>query len=84
MNNFQYKNNRITTAVLLAAGTGSRLQPLTDDMPKCLTEVSGISILERLTNCLIYHGFKRLIVVVGHRDDCIRGFLGNSIERFNN
>ena len=78
MSNFQYKNNRITTAVLLAAGTGSRLQPLTNDMPKCLTEVSGTSILERLTLCLRYHGFKRLVVVVGHMDDCIRGFLGNS------
>ncbi len=80
MNDFQYKNNRITTAVLLAAGTGSRLQPLTNDMPKCLTEVSGTSILERLTHCLRYHGFKRLIVVVGHMDDCIRRFLGTSIN----
>ncbi len=80
MSNFQYKNNKITTAVLLAAGTGSRLQPLTDDMPKCLTEVSGTSILERLTHCLCYHGFKRLIVVVGHMDNCIRRFLGNSIN----
>jgi choline kinase len=80
MSNFQYKNNKITTAVLLAAGTGSRLQPLTNDMPKCLTEVSGTSILERLTHCLSYHGFRRLIVVVGHMDDCIRRFLGNSIN----
>jgi NDP-sugar pyrophosphorylase family protein len=80
MSNFQYKNNRITTAVLLAAGTGSRLQPLTNDMPKCLTEVSGTSILERLTHCLSYHGFRRLIVVVGHMDNCIRRFLGNSIN----
>ncbi len=80
MNNFQYKDKRITTAVLLAAGTGSRLQPLTNDMPKCLTEVSGSSILERLTHCLCYHGFRRLIVVVGHMDDCIRRFLGNSIN----
>jgi choline kinase len=80
MSHFQYKNNRITTAVLLAAGTGSRLQPLTNNMPKCLTEISGTSILERLTHCLRYHGFKRLIVVVGHMDDCIREFLGNSIN----
>jgi choline kinase len=80
MSNFQYKNNRITTAVLLAAGTGSRLQPLTNDMPKCLTEVNGTSILERLTLSLCYHGFKRLIVVVGHMDDCIRRFLGTSIN----
>jgi len=76
----QYKENKITTAVLLAAGTGSRLQPLTNDAPKCLTDVNGISILEQLTLCLQYHGFKRLIVVTGYMDTCIRRFLGNSIN----
>ncbi len=75
-----FKENRITTAVLLAAGTGSRLQPLTNDAPKCLTDVNGISILEQLTLCLQHHGFKRLIVVTGHLDPCIRRFLGNSIN----
>ncbi|GBD97678.1 bifunctional IPC transferase and DIPP synthase [bacterium BMS3Abin06] len=80
MGKFEYENNRITTALLLAAGTGSRLQPLTNDVPKCLTEVSGVSILERLTLCLRQHGFERLIVVVGYLDSCIRRFPGNSIN----
>ena len=40
--------DRIKTALLLAAGTGSRLQPLTEDLPKCLTEVNETTILERL------------------------------------
>ena len=38
---------RITTALLLAAGTGSRLFPITENSPKCLTLVSDKSILER-------------------------------------
>lgn len=80
MRKFEYENSRVATALLLAAGTGSRLQPLTNDAPKCLAEVSGVSILERLTLCLRDHGFKRLIVVVGHMDSCIRRFLGNSIN----
>ena len=67
---------RVTTAVLLAAGTGSRLKPLTNDAPKCLTEVSGISMLERQVCCLRQHGFKRLIVVVGHLRHGIQEFLG--------
>jgi choline kinase len=66
---------QVTTAVLLAAGTGSRLQPLTNDAPKCLTEVNGIAILERLVDCLCRNGFKRLVVVVGYLDDCVRDFL---------
>jgi choline kinase len=38
---------RISTALLLAAGTGSRLYPMTQNSPKCLTLVNEISILER-------------------------------------
>jgi choline kinase len=64
--------SQVSTAVLLAAGTGSRLQPLTNDAPKCLTEVNGTSILERLVYCLHQNQFKRLIVVVGYLDHCIR------------
>ena len=63
---------RITTALLLAAGTGSRLQPLTHDSPKCLTEINGTTLLERLVCSLHAAGFKRLIVVVGYLDSCIR------------
>jgi len=66
---------RITTACLLAAGTGSRLQPLTHSIPKCLTEINGRPILERLISCLREQGFKRLVVVVGHLEQCIRKFL---------
>ncbi len=76
----EYKKEKISTALLLAAGMGSRLQPLTNNAPKCLTEVSGVSILERLTLCLRHHGFKRLIVVVGYMDFSIREFLGDSIN----
>ena len=65
----------VTTALLLAAGTGSRLQPLTDDEPKCLTEIDGITILERQVRCLHQWGFKRLVVVVGYLEHRIREFL---------
>ncbi len=65
----------VTTALLLAAGTGTRLQPLTFDAPKCLTEVGGIPILERLVNNLRAKGFERLVVVIGHLGDRIQEFL---------
>ncbi len=70
-------NERVTTALLLAAGTGSRLYPFTRNAPKCLTIVNGMSILERLISSLNQHGFKRLVVVTGHQENCIRDFLGN-------
>ena len=70
------KNEQVRTALLLAAGTGSRLSPLTDKSPKCLVEVNEISILERLIHSLQLHNFKRLVIVVGHEANCIRNFLG--------
>ena len=73
------KNSQIRTALLLAAGTGSRLAPLTDKSPKCLVPVNEISILERLVDTLRSHNFKRLVIVVGHRADAIRNFLGTRI-----
>jgi len=70
-----FPQKRITTALLLAAGTGSRLLPLTKKSPKCLTLVNETSILERLVKSLNQNGFKRLVVVTGHLEDCIRNFL---------
>lgn len=69
---FPSKETKITCALLLAAGTGTRLQPLTTAAPKCLTEINGISILERLVSNLRKQGFKRLIVVIGHLGDQIQ------------
>jgi len=66
----------VRTALLLAAGTGSRLAPLTDNTPKCLVAVNEISILERLLSSLQEHNFNRLVVVLGHQADCIRDYLG--------
>ena len=68
-------NNRISTALLLAAGTGSRLRPLTLDAPKCLTEVSGEPILARLLDNLRVQGIKRMVVVTGYLDHCVRELL---------
>jgi len=75
MNQINPMNNRPSTALLLAAGMGTRLQPLTADNPKCLTEINGVPILHRLVECLLQHGFKRLVVVVGHLEYCIRDYL---------
>jgi choline kinase len=69
-------HEQVSTALLLAAGTGSRLSPLTDMKPKCLVSVNEISILERLIHSLQIHNFKRLVIVVGHQADCIRNLLG--------
>ncbi len=65
----------VTTALLLVAGTGSRLRPLTMDAPKCLTEVGGLPILERLVRNLRAQGIERLVVVIGHMGAQVHDFL---------
>jgi len=70
------RDDPITTALLLAAGSGCRLRPVTNDQPKCLTEIDGVPILERLVDGLCQQGFTRLVVVVGYLDHRIREFLG--------
>jgi len=70
---------RVRTALLLAAGLGCRLAPLTEALPKCLVPVSGVSILERLVRALDAHGFERLVIVTGYKAETIRDYLG---ERF--
>ena len=78
MRTFTHGTDRIKTALLLAAGTGRRLQPLTAESPKCLTEVNGTTVLERLVRGLRAWEFERLVVVVGHLDGCVRDFLESS------
>ena len=76
-------NNRITTALLLAAGTGSRLFPITKDAPKCLTLVSEKSMLARLVTNLTAQGFTHLIIVTGYKQECIVDFLGKEKKGLN-
>lgn len=54
-------------AVILAAGTGTRLMPLTKDVPKPLLEIGDMSLLERMMIICIAHGVDEFVIVVGHK-----------------
>jgi NDP-sugar pyrophosphorylase family protein len=62
-------------AMILAAGLGTRLRPLTDDTPKALIPVGGIPILERVATRLIAAGADRLIINLHHLGERIRSFV---------
>jgi len=68
-------------AVILAAGTSSRLYPLTVDTPKALLEVGGRPILDRLLNALSSAGIARVVVVTGFRADRIEAHLASARAR---
>lgn len=62
----------IDTAVLLVAGIGSRLRPLTDEIPKALVKVGQSSILERAVATLRGCGICRFVFATGYREDAVR------------
>jgi NDP-sugar pyrophosphorylase family protein len=66
----------VTQAVLLAAGSGKRLLPLTADRPKCMVEVAGRPIVDGLIDSLARAGVEELVVVTGYRADALRAHLG--------
>jgi choline kinase len=54
-------------AVILAAGTSSRLRPLTDTTPKCLLPVAGVSILDRTIGNVLGNDILDFVIVTGYR-----------------
>ena len=69
-----------TKAIILIAGLGSRLRPLTDTQPKCLTEVNGTPILMNALNQLNEAGIKETILVIGYLGEKVREAVGNSFK----
>ena len=53
-------------AMILAAGIGSRLKPLTDTMPKALVPVGGQPLIDIVAHRLLQQGYQRLVVNVHH------------------
>ena len=63
--------------VLLAAGLGPRLGPLTEHTPKCMVEVGGRPVLERNIDWLAAGGVHDLAVNLHHRADVVTGYFGD-------
>ena len=61
----------IGKAVILSAGKGSRLLPLTAERPKCLLQLSGRSLLEWQLDALRASGVGEIVVVTGFRDELV-------------
>lgn len=62
-------------AVILAAGTASRLRPLTEHCPKCLLQIGGKTLLERTIEAITGSGINEITVVTGYLKDMIVTFL---------
>ena len=65
----------IKYGMILAAGLGKRMQPLTLKTPKPLLEVSNYTLLERAVNLLISHGVQEISINVHYLPDQIKSFI---------
>ena len=62
-------------ALIFAAGLGTRLRPLTNDRPKALVEVAGVTMLERVIRNVAQAGFDDITINVHHFGEKIIDFL---------
>jgi len=62
----ELKRYKATKAIIMAAGRGSRLSPITDTIPKPLIEVNGRRMIETLLDALIQNGVSDIYIVTGY------------------
>ena len=76
----------ISNAMVLAAGLGTRLRPITNTMPKPLVEIAGKPMIDYVLDLLVEAGITRAAVNVHHFADQMEGHLsrrsapGESVE----
>jgi NDP-sugar pyrophosphorylase family protein len=67
-------------AVILAAGKGTRLKPLTDNIPKALVKLKSKPLLEHVLLSLKNAGINNVIIVVGYLKEKIISYFGNNFQ----
>lgn len=68
-------NILIMKAVILAAGLGSRLRPITDEVPKCMVPVNGIRIIDKQIDNLLQNEISEIYVVDGYKAEILASHL---------
>jgi dTDP-glucose pyrophosphorylase len=68
---------RIDRAVVLAAGRGTRMRELTNDLPKPMIKVRGKPVLQHIVQGLRDAGVCRFLIIVGYHAETVRNFFGD-------
>lgn len=70
-------------AIILAAGVGSRIRPLTDNCPKCLLKIDGKTILEMMLSHIQDCGINDVVFVLGYLQEQIKAYVGTNFPNLN-
>ncbi|MBL4815487.1 MAG: phosphocholine cytidylyltransferase family protein [Shewanella sp.] len=76
------KTNNIK-AIILAAGVGSRIRPLTDNCPKSLLKIGDKTILEMMVSHIQACGINEIVFVLGYLEHHIKDFVGQNFPDLN-
>lgn len=70
--------SKVERAIIMAAGFGSRMEPVTNEIPKPLVKVNGRAMIESIIQALKENGIDEIYIVVGYKKDKF-AFLEKSI-----
>lgn len=72
--------SQVKKAVILAAGRGTRMKEITDELPKPMVKVKGTPILESIVRGLVFNGITDFLIVVGWRKEVITDYFGDGSD----
>jgi len=65
----------IKQAIILAAGEGTRMRPITDEIPKPMVKVMGEAMIEKIIDDLILYGIKRIVINTYYKADLLEKYI---------
>src|SRR5437868_1143347 len=71
---------KITKAVILAAGRGTRMRELTANLPKPMIPVRGQPVLRHIVDGLSRAGVRDFLIIVGYRADIVQEYFGDGAK----
>ena len=68
-------------AIILAAGQGTRLRPLTNDRPKCMVEFNDKPIINHIIETMYHVGVSNIHIVTGYKSEVLREYFAKEGEK---
>ena len=72
-----HQKSKKTKAIILAAGTSTRLRPLTEDLPKCLLHLNEDTVIDHQIRCLARLAVNHVFVVAGYKRVLVQEHIAN-------
>ena len=70
-------------AIILAAGMGRRLGEMTKNNTKCMVEVNGVKLIDRVLTYLSHLDLKRIVIVVGYQAKNLKDYVDSQYNNLN-